>query len=62
MHTYELGEMGLALAIATEEKFYVAVGERYKLLNVNTILTYLRSMKKEVEEEIEEEKARRKEP
>lgn len=57
IHAYGPGEMGLALAIATSEKFYVAVNERYNLLNVNTILTYLRSMKKEVKEEVIAEKA-----
>lgn len=56
-HSHGKGEAGLARALVTKFVFYTQVGERHKPMSINSIITYLRAMKREVEEEIDEERA-----
>lgn len=57
IHSYGKGEAGLARLIASCNLLYVKVGKWYKVLDERTMITYLRSMKREVEEEIAAEAA-----
>ena len=60
VHPYGEGEAGFARLIDSRKLFYKKVGNRYTLLNVSTITTYLRNVKSKVLEEIAVERAEEK--
>ena len=60
VHSYGEGEAGFARLIDSRELFYKKVRDRYILLKVNTITTYLRNVKGKVVEEIAAERAEKK--
>ena len=60
VHSYGEGEAGFARLIDSRKLFYKKTGDRYTLLNVSTITTYLRNVKSQVLAEIAAERAEEK--
>lgn len=59
-HAHGEGEAGFARFIASQKLFYKKVRDRYILLDVSSITTYLRNAKSKVLTEIAEERAEKK--